>query len=126
DNCSIVLNAASCQATLDTSAVTITAGKTNGVTTVNYTAPSLLASNSTHNIGLTFNDSGAPPKTYTRSLTFTVPPYATIPASFAVGAPDTSKPGFLVHPYQTDATTDPNTAQPNRPACKEDQSTSRH
>ena len=121
DNGGIVLNAASFQATLDGSAVTTTAGKTNGVTTINYAPASLLASNSTHTIGLTFSDTASPPVTRTRSLGFTVAPYATIPASFAVGAPDTSKPGFLVHPYQTDATTDTNAVQPNSLAWTEDQ-----
>ena len=121
DNGGIVVNPTSFQVTLDTSPVTTTAGKTNGVTTINYTASSLLASNSTHNIGLTFNDSATPPKTYTRSLAFTVVPYATVPPSFAVGAADTTKPGFLVHPYQTDGSTDPNGVQPNTLAWTEDQ-----
>ena len=103
DNGGIVLNKDTFQVTLDGSPITTSIGKTNGVTTINYAPVSVLASNSTHTIGLAFNDSGAPAKTYTRSIDFTVQPYVTLPPSYAAGTPDTTKPGFTLHVWRIDA-----------------------
>jgi hypothetical protein len=51
---------------------------------------------------LTYTDSSGG-GTKTRSFDFVVPVYATIPPDFAVGAPDTSKPGFTLHVWRIDA-----------------------
>jgi len=103
DNGGIVVNKDTMQVKLDGSPVTASVGKTNAVTTIAYTAPSILAPGSTHTIGLTYNDTAVQTKTYSRSIDFTVQTYATLPSSYAVGAPDTSKPGFTLHVWRIDA-----------------------
>jgi hypothetical protein len=51
---------------------------------------------------LTYTDSsGGGNKT--RSFDFIAPVYATIPPDYAVGSPDTSKPGFTLHVWRIDA-----------------------
>ena len=119
DNGGIVINKDTIQVTLDASPVTANVGKTNGVTTISYTSPTILASGSTHTIGLTFSDTSSPPVTRTRSVDFTLGTYATIPPGYAVGAPDTTKPGFKVRVNQID---DPGpTVEPNTIAFAEQQ-----
>ena len=103
DNGGIVINKDTVQVKLDSNPVTATITKANGVTTIAYTASTMFASGSVHTIDLTFSDSGTPPVTRTRSIDFTVETYATIPASYAVGAPDTTKPGFTLHVWRIDA-----------------------
>lgn len=102
DNGGVVINKNSVQVKLDGSSVPASVGKTNDVTTIAYSSGALFVSGSTHTIGLTFADSGTPPTTTTRSVDFTVETYATIPPSYAVGAPDTTKPGFTLHVNRID------------------------
>jgi hypothetical protein len=103
DNGGIVIDPATLQVTLDRTSIAVSISKTNGLTTISYAASPIFVSASTHTIGLTFKDSGTPPKTYSRSIDFTVEAYATIPPAYAVGAPDTSKPGFTLHVWRIDA-----------------------
>ena len=103
DNGGIAVNKDTIQVKLDGSNVTAKIGKTNALTTIVYTAPALFASGSSHTIGLTYNDTAAPPVTRTRTIDFAVETYATIPPSYAVGAPDTTKPGFTLHVWRIDA-----------------------
>ena len=98
----VSLNAGSIQTTLNGSSITPSIGKTNGVTTIDYRSPTPLASGSTNTVGLTYTDSGGGGNK-TRSFTFVVPIYPTIPPSYAVGAPDTTKPGFTLHVWRIDA-----------------------
>jgi hypothetical protein len=105
------VNANSIQVTLNGNTVTANIGKTNSVTTIAYTSPTPLPSGSTNTVGLTYTDSGGGGNK-TRSFDFVVPTYATLTPDYAVGAPDTSKPGFRVRVNQIDAdgaTVEPNT-----------------
>ena len=114
----VTVNANSIQATLNGSAITPNIGKTNTVTTIAYTSPTPLPSGSTNTVVLTYTDSsGGGNKT--RSFDFLVPTYATLTPDYAVGAPDTSKPGFNVRVNQIDA--DGATVEPNTIAFAEQQ-----
>jgi hypothetical protein len=106
---------------LDGNSVTGAVTQASGLTTINYTAPALLGSGSTHSIKLVFADSAGVYQT--NNLSFTVVTYTGIPASLLVPAAsvDTTKPGFRIRPYQTDGSTDPNGVQPNSLAWTEDQ-----
>jgi len=97
-----VLDPNSIQAKLNGNSITPNIGKTNGVTTIAYSSATPLGSGSTNTVNLTFTDSsGGGLKT--RSFDFIAPVYATIPPAYAVGAPDTSKPGFTLNVWRIDA-----------------------
>ncbi len=96
------VTANSIQAKLNGAAITPTIGKTNGVTTITYSSSTPLASGSANTVDLTYTDStGGGSKS--RSFSFTAPTYVTLPPDYAVGAPDTTKPGFKVRVSQIDA-----------------------
>jgi hypothetical protein len=105
------VNANSIQVTLNGGAIVPNIGKTNAVTTIAYTSATPFVSGSTNTVVLTYTDSsGGGNKT--RSFDFVAPTYATLTPDYAVGAPDTSKPGFRVRVNQIDAggtTVEPNT-----------------
>jgi hypothetical protein len=89
--------------TLGGSSVSPAITKAGSVTTVNYVSPSYLPSGSSQTVQLIFTDSGG--AVITNNLSFTVAPYISIPASFAraPGSVDTTKKGFRIRPYQTQA-----------------------
>jgi hypothetical protein len=101
---------------IDGKTVTPDLGKTNKVTYVTYNQ-GLLTSGAAVTWSVIFSDTSTPANTFTNTFPFTVLPYSPIPPEFAVpsGSVDTTKPGFLVYPYQTDA------AQPNSLDWTEDQ-----
>lgn len=115
DNGGIVINKDSVKVTLDGQAITANISKAGSVTSISYTTPTIWDSGSTHTIGLSYADGASPPVTRNRDIVFTVQTYATIPANYAVGAADTSKPGFSVRVSQIEA------AQPNTIAFTEQQ-----
>ncbi len=94
--------ASSVQLKLDDAAVTATVNKTGGLTTITYRPTALLAPGSTHVVALAFADDAVPPKTNAVSYSFTVYPYLTLPASYAVSAAsvDTTSSGFKVRTHQ--------------------------
>lgn len=85
--------------------------KSGTATTIVYTQPSgFLASGSTHEVAIAFKDTAG--ADYSATRPFKVVDYVLVPDSFALpdGAVDKTKPGFLIHPYQTEAA-QPNTLQ---------------
>ncbi|MBI3414667.1 MAG: hypothetical protein HY043_05000 [Verrucomicrobia bacterium] len=119
DNGGIVVNKDSVKITVDGAAVSAAVTKAGSVTSISYTSPTILTSGSTHTIGLAYNDSATPPVSHSRDIDFTVQAYATLPASYAAGAADTSKPGFSVRVNEIDA--GGATVQPNTIAYTEQQ-----
>jgi hypothetical protein len=103
-----VIDKSTVKASLDGSPITATVAKTGSVTTVDYLPSAPLGSGSDHKLTLNYTAGSA----LTRDITFTVPAYANIPASFAVDASkvDKTKPGFRVRPYQVSGG-QPNTVQ---------------
>ncbi len=74
----------------------------DGVTTITFDPPGLLVAGSTHQVALTYADDATPAKTSSVSYSFTVYPYATLPASDAVDAAvvDKGLTGFKVRTHQ--------------------------
>jgi hypothetical protein len=118
DSAGATVDPNSIKATLNNASISPKIGKTNAVTTINYTSSSLLGSGSTNAVVLTYTDSSGP-AAKTRSFTFVAPTYATLTPDYAVGAPDTTKPGFLVRVSQIDA--GGTTVEPNNIAFAEQQ-----
>ena len=114
------VNAGSIAVKLDGNVVTTDNSQAGGLTTINYTSPTYLASGSSHAVNLVFTDSGG--VSQTNDLTFVVAPYASVPAELAMadGTVDKTKPGFRLRPYQTDGTAAAG-QQPNSLAWTEDQ-----
>lgn len=83
---------------LDGNVVTPTISKSGKVTTVSYTVPALLPSNTTHTNTLSFVDGTKP---ITISWSFTTTGYVPLNPSAAVTA-DTSKPGFKYNVFAND------------------------
>jgi len=79
--------------------------KSAAATSINYDAAALLASGSSHSVGLEFSDSATPSEIQSYHLDFVVPVYLFVPAEFATasGEVDQKKPGFKIRPYQTQA-----------------------
>src|SRR2546430_3977812 len=98
----VALNPNSLQTKLNGSSIAPNIGKTNGVTTIAYSSATPLPSASTNTVNLTYTDSSGGGH-QTPSFDFVAPVYATIPPSYAVGAPDTTKPGFTLHVWRIDA-----------------------
>lgn len=113
-------NAGTVAVKLDDAAITPTVNQAGGLTSIAYTSPTYLASGSTHTVNLVFADSAG--VFQTNNLSFTVPPYVSVPADYATaaGAVDTTKPGFRIRTYQTDGTL-ASGQQPNTLAWTEDQ-----
>lgn len=89
------VNPASVSVTLNGSPVTVTTGKTGGVTTVSYpgTAGMLFPSGTNTLVFSWTSTTGAP---YTETRTFTVPAYRLLPPALAVPATKGFIPGFAV------------------------------
>jgi hypothetical protein len=115
DNGTTVVDETSVAVTLDGSRPTPapTVSKAAGITTVTYAGSTPWVGGSSHKIGLTFKDKSSPANSYVRELTFTGP-LGFVSGSWAVGAVDTSQPGFLVRTWQS-------TGQPNQLAWTEEQ-----
>ncbi len=118
DASGVALDPKSIQTKLNGNSITPTVGKTNGVTTIGYTSTNPLVSGSKNTVLLTYTDSSGG-GTKTRSFDFVAPNYASIPASYAVGNPDLSKPGFSVRANEIDGAG--TTIQPNTTAFTEQQ-----
>jgi hypothetical protein len=90
---------------------------TNGTTTITFQSSQFFASGSTNTVSLTIKDTQSPPQTVTADRTAIAPIYVSIPAAYALppNSGDSTKPGFLVHPYSTTA------AQPNTMIWTEEQ-----
>lgn len=101
-------------AKLDGTAVTVTAAKTDGRTTITYTLPAgqRLESASNHALELTFRASGTP---YTVNRTFVAPTYGVLAASTKATGVNTSQAGFRIRPHQVAS------GQPNTLAWTEEQ-----
>lgn len=84
------IDASTLKLSLDSTPLSVTATKANGVTTATYTPTTLYPAGSTHTVTFVYKESSA---LVTNSYTFTVANYATIPATAKV-TPDTTKPGF--------------------------------
>lgn len=105
------LDPASVRLTLDGASVTATSiSKVSTNTTISYTT---VLSAASHQASVTFSSLAGASSSATNN--FTVAPYVTIPASYAVTGVNTSQRGFRVRPYQTTA------AQPNNLAWTENQ-----
>jgi hypothetical protein len=73
--------------------------KAGTVTTVGYNQfPALYAGGSAHTLQISFQDDTGSP--VSRTLSFTVPAYQTVPASYAATGVDTTKAGFLARVTQ--------------------------
>ena len=83
---------------VDGTVVTPTITKSGKVTTVSYTVPALLPSNTTHTNTLSFVDGTKP---VSISWSFTTTGYVPLPPASAVAA-DTSKPGFKYNVFVND------------------------
>jgi hypothetical protein len=82
--------------------------KAGTTTSIKYTAAALFAPGSQHRVDLEFKDTRGIAGTGTG--TFTVTPYALIPASFAATGVNKNQPGFMMRPYGTEAN-NPNSLQ---------------
>jgi hypothetical protein len=85
--------------------VAVSVSKTDDVTTVLYTAPAFFEAGSTHEVSISFEDTGTPPTTHTFEQSFSIVQYATVQAEFRVpeSSVDLSKPGFNVWMHQQNA-----------------------
>ena len=96
------VNTNSLQLKLDQTPAPAAVTQSAGVTSINYDPPGLMQPGSTHVVELSYADDAAPPKTNTVSYSFTVYPYLTFPATYAVSADsvNTNSPGFKVRTHQ--------------------------
>jgi hypothetical protein len=99
------VNASSVKLKLDSAEVTASVTKNGASTTVTYSPPGLLPAASSHLVELSYANNAASPKTYSVNYSFTVYPYPTLPASYAVNAAsvDTTSSGFKIRTSQVSA-----------------------
>jgi hypothetical protein len=125
DGSQTALNTNSITLTLDgTGATPLTITKVNDVTTIKYTAPTVLPSGATITANLTFSDNGTPVLTTNEVLTFTVETYGTLTPAHAVplSSVNTASPGFTVRVVQgLDSAHWPGNDFPNNTQRAEDQ-----
>lgn len=90
------VNQSSIKLKFDGADVTPNISKAGKITTLRYSAASLLASGSSHDVNLVFADTGTPPVSKSVDLKFVVTPYKLIPSALAypITSADTSKSGF--------------------------------
>jgi len=102
DGSAATVNQGSIVLKVNDTTVTPTISKAGSITTVRYAAPGQYPSGSTNTVSLAFADSTG--GSYTGSYTYNVASYSTIPVSMRMpaSAVDTSKPGFIFKPTQTD------------------------
>lgn len=98
------VNSATLTVTMNGQTISPKVSVTNGLTTINYTSPSLLLSGSSNLVAVAFADTGTPPATQTIQQTFVVPTFPTIAAATALDDTklDRNKKGFTVRPYGTE------------------------
>ncbi|HRZ36211.1 MAG TPA: hypothetical protein P5534_07590, partial [Candidatus Paceibacterota bacterium] len=84
-------------------ATPLTFSKTGTTTTVRWASPTYLASGASIPVDIEFKDSTG--RTISGTVTAVVAAYNRLPAAYQVptASVDTGKPGFLIHPYQTEA-----------------------
>lgn len=87
---------------LDGTVVTRKVLSVDGVTTVTFVPPTVLGRSTVHQVTVTYADDAVPVKTSTVGYAFTVYPYATLTASYAVDASVVNKAltGFKVRTHQ--------------------------
>ena len=100
DGVGITVNTNTIQLTINGAAVAPSIARSNGVTLVQYSG--MWASGSANTAVVWFADSQINPWRQTNQFTFSASTYATIPASYAIGAVDLTKPGFAQQVFQTD------------------------
>jgi hypothetical protein len=100
--------AGSISVTVNGTPIGVTASKNSGVTTVAL-APGVLLPQGSDTAQLVYNTSGGGP--FTNTWSFTVMQWASLNPAWAVTGVDTTKPGFLVRPWQS--TGEVNASEPN-------------
>ncbi|HNQ91088.1 MAG TPA: hypothetical protein PKM73_20940 [Verrucomicrobiota bacterium] len=84
----------------------VTTSKSGPTTTATWASPTYLASGAQLTVEVSFEDTTD--RVITGTVPATVATYAQIPAKFQVASADTSKPGFLMRPFQTEKRLQPN------------------
>ena len=100
DGVGVKVNTNAIHVQVNGAAVTPSITQTGGITMVQYSG--MWASGSTNTAMVWFADNEDTPVNQTNQFTFNAATYATIPASYAIGAVDTTKPGFIQQVFQTD------------------------
>lgn len=108
------VDTASVSAKLDGNTVSVTATKTDGLTTITYVMPAgqRLLSGTAHTLELGFRAGNTP---YTVTREFNAPTYGVVMASTKAAGVNTSQQGFRIRPHQVDS------GQPNTIAWTEEQ-----
>src|SRR5205814_2154719 len=95
------VNFGSVQVTFDGASVTPTITRVIDHVVVAYVSPAPLTAGSAHTAVLTFADNATPPLSQTSTHQYTVGPYTTIPAGYALSSAATD-PGIKAQVYQID------------------------
>jgi hypothetical protein len=110
DGSQTALDNATIAVTLNGQPVDVTSNRDGNVTTISYAPTEPFPPESSHEVVLTFSDTGTPPAQTQHVFPFTIGYYAVIPASYALATPPTN-PGWVVsRVHQTETARGPGDA----------------